>query len=146
MHFHLPQEFSAHCFFEGVRKGIWLYAWSKDGEQYVGTCGRTLKEAIAEIDKQEQKHRLAEEIFKFLTAHGNRNALTDQGTLEVTEEPKEWSSPDALEMERSARELKKGNVHVPHSSWESGGYHPNWSKLGRKWHDKIWKTLAEMEK
>jgi len=136
MHIDLPQEFSARCFFEGVRKGIWLYAWSKDGEQYVGTCGRTLKEALADIDKQEQKHRLAEEISKFLTAHGKRNA----------EEPEEWSSPDALMMEISAKELKKGNVRVPNSSWESGGYQPLWSKLGRTWHDKIRKTLVEMEK
>jgi len=136
MHFHLPQEFSVRCFFEGVRKGIWLYAWSKDGEQYVGTCGRTLKEAIAEIDKQEQKHRLAEEIFKFLTAHGKRNV----------EEPKEWSSPDASEMERSAMELKKGNVRVPNSKYELGGYYPSWSKIGKKWHDKIWIALTEMEK
>jgi hypothetical protein len=33
---------------EGMREGIELYAWWKDGVQYVGTCGRTLKEALNE--------------------------------------------------------------------------------------------------
>lgn len=33
---------------EGYIAGITAYAWWKDGEQYVGTCGRTLNEAIAE--------------------------------------------------------------------------------------------------
>lgn len=35
----------------GVKEGIRLYAWWKDGIQYVGTTGRTLKEALEEIDK-----------------------------------------------------------------------------------------------
>lgn len=29
----------------GVKKGLWAYAWWKDGVQYVGKCGTTLKEA-----------------------------------------------------------------------------------------------------
>lgn len=34
----------------GMKQGIWLYAWWKDGVQYVGTTGRTLAEALKEID------------------------------------------------------------------------------------------------
>jgi hypothetical protein len=36
---------------EGYIAGIKSYAWWKDGVQYVGTCGRTLAEAIAEAEK-----------------------------------------------------------------------------------------------
>lgn len=41
------------AYFDGLREGVTLYAWHKDGQQFVGTCGRTLKEALAEIDRQE---------------------------------------------------------------------------------------------
>jgi len=30
------------------KEGVTLYAWWRDGVQYVGTCGRTLKEALTE--------------------------------------------------------------------------------------------------
>ena len=33
---------------EGVIDGLTRYAWWKDGTQYVGTCGTTLKDAILE--------------------------------------------------------------------------------------------------
>ena len=42
------------AYHEGLREGLEMYAHWKDGVQYVGTCGKTLKQAIAEIDKQEQ--------------------------------------------------------------------------------------------
>ncbi len=32
----------------GLEEGITLYAWWKDGVQYVGTTGRTLKKALEE--------------------------------------------------------------------------------------------------
>ncbi len=31
---------------EGYEAGLKTYAWWKDGVQYVGTCGTTLKEAL----------------------------------------------------------------------------------------------------
>lgn len=34
----------------GMKQGIWLFAWWKDGVQYVGTTGRTLKEALKEVE------------------------------------------------------------------------------------------------
>lgn len=33
----------------GMKHGIWLFAWWKDGVQYVGTSGRTLQEAYKEL-------------------------------------------------------------------------------------------------
>ena len=39
--------------YEGMRQGIRLYAWWKDGIQYVGATGTTLLKAIDEIDKLE---------------------------------------------------------------------------------------------
>src|SRR5258707_14176055 len=35
----------------GQREGVTLYAWWKDGTQYVGTTGRTLKEALAALNQ-----------------------------------------------------------------------------------------------
>jgi hypothetical protein len=34
---------------EGLEEGITMYAWWRDGQQYVGTCGRTLQEALKEV-------------------------------------------------------------------------------------------------
>jgi hypothetical protein len=31
----------------GIIDGLVAFSWWKDGEQYVGTCGTTLKQAIA---------------------------------------------------------------------------------------------------
>lgn len=36
----------------GKKEGVRAYAWWKDGVQYVGTCGTTLKEALEKIDKE----------------------------------------------------------------------------------------------
>ena len=33
----------------GLKYGLWLFAWWKDGTQYVGTSGKTLKEAYKEL-------------------------------------------------------------------------------------------------
>lgn len=34
------------AYLSGMRRGIRLFAWWKDGVQYVGTTGKTLKEAL----------------------------------------------------------------------------------------------------
>lgn len=54
-------EVKAH--YEGMRKGIYLYAYMRDGVFYVGTTGRTLKEAMVEVDRQlkEELQRLGVE-------------------------------------------------------------------------------------
>lgn len=45
---------SIRSYYEGLREGVSLYAYWKDGVQYVGTCGRTLAEVLAELHEQEQ--------------------------------------------------------------------------------------------
>jgi len=35
------------------KEGITLFAWWKDGVQYVGTCGTTLEKALKEIDDEQ---------------------------------------------------------------------------------------------
>ena len=37
---------------QGLITGIRRFAWWKDGVQYVGSCGKTLKEALAEAAKE----------------------------------------------------------------------------------------------
>ena len=36
---------------KGYEDGLSAYAWWKDGIQYVGTCGTTLKQALKEAEK-----------------------------------------------------------------------------------------------
>ena len=43
----------SRAYYQGRRDGISLYAHWKDGVEYVGTTGRTLKEALAYIDQEE---------------------------------------------------------------------------------------------
>ena len=40
---------------EGLKEGVRRFAWWKDGSQYVGTCGTTLKKAIEEINKAQEE-------------------------------------------------------------------------------------------
>ena len=44
-----------NAFYDGMIEGVYLYAWWKDGVQYVGTTGRTLKEAVAWIEDERAK-------------------------------------------------------------------------------------------
>jgi hypothetical protein len=39
----------------GLIIGVTMYAWWKNGVQYVGTCGRTLVEVLQEIEDVFQK-------------------------------------------------------------------------------------------
>ena len=34
----------------GLKEGLRMFAWRKDGTQYVGTCGGILKDVLAEVD------------------------------------------------------------------------------------------------
>ena len=45
----------AQGYWQGLREGVERYAWWKDGKQHCGSCGDTLKEAYAKIDKLEAK-------------------------------------------------------------------------------------------
>jgi hypothetical protein len=44
-----------HTYYDGVKEGLWKYAWWKNGVQYVGNMGTTLKEAIAKVDEEKKK-------------------------------------------------------------------------------------------
>ena len=41
------------AYYQGVREGLQRYAHWRDGEQYVGTTGRTLKQAYQAVDQDE---------------------------------------------------------------------------------------------
>lgn len=43
------------AYYNGIREGIEQYAHWKDGVQYVGTCGQTLKDALKKIDLEEKR-------------------------------------------------------------------------------------------
>jgi hypothetical protein len=43
------------AYHEGLRQGVHMYAHWRDGTQYVGTTGRTLKEALDAINQQEKE-------------------------------------------------------------------------------------------
>lgn len=40
---------------EATIKGIEMYAWMKDGTYYVGTTGKTLKEAVSQLTNREER-------------------------------------------------------------------------------------------
>ena len=42
------------AYHEGLRDGVHMYAYWRDGVQYVGTTGRTLKDSLDAINKQEE--------------------------------------------------------------------------------------------
>jgi hypothetical protein len=44
------------AYYDGMREGIRAYAHWRDGVQYVGTCGKTLKEALQYIEAEEEAH------------------------------------------------------------------------------------------
>lgn len=52
-----PGEIDAY--YQGVKDGLWRYAWIRDGVYYVGTTGRTLEEAYNQVDL-ERKQALEE--------------------------------------------------------------------------------------
>ena len=43
------------AYYNGIREGIEQYAWWRDGVQYVGTTGSTLKDALKRIDSEEKR-------------------------------------------------------------------------------------------
>ena len=49
------REYCLKQFYAGVREGMHRWAWRKDGEQFVGSCGTTLKGALAALDTEEQQ-------------------------------------------------------------------------------------------
>lgn len=42
-------------YYDGIVEGLTRYAWWKDGVQYVGTCGCTLKQAVADVEAERRQ-------------------------------------------------------------------------------------------
>ena len=42
-------------YFSGLREGLRMFAWWKDGVEYLGTCGTKLKDIQKEMDEKEAK-------------------------------------------------------------------------------------------
>jgi hypothetical protein len=51
--FNTPEEKAAY--FHGLRDAIYAYAWWKDGEMQVGSCGTKYKDAISRVNKLESE-------------------------------------------------------------------------------------------
>ena len=47
-----PSQNEIDAYYDGLREGVYMYAYMKDGTYYVGTTGRTLKQAYAEIEAE----------------------------------------------------------------------------------------------
>jgi hypothetical protein len=48
-------ESETRAYYQGVLDGLWRYAWMKDGTYYVGTTGKTLREAKDDVEKEFEK-------------------------------------------------------------------------------------------
>jgi len=46
------------AYWDGVRDGLRRFAWWKDGTEYVGTCGTTLKEAVEQTHIEERAQKV----------------------------------------------------------------------------------------
>ncbi len=46
---------SLKAWYSGMREGVVRFAHWKDGVQYVGTTGKSLRDAIVEINKDEEE-------------------------------------------------------------------------------------------
>lgn len=44
-----------NAYYDGLREGVHMYAYMKDGTYYVGTTGRTLKQAYADIEEERSR-------------------------------------------------------------------------------------------
>lgn len=45
----------AKAYWRGMRDGVRRFAWWKNGEQFVGSCGTTLKKALEDIYREETR-------------------------------------------------------------------------------------------
>jgi hypothetical protein len=82
--------------------------------------------------------KLADDIRLFLATYAKR----------CPDEPTEYSSPDAYELETAATELENFDSisSMPFSEWGSGGYGPYASKVGRLEHERLIAECKECRK
>ena len=73
-------------YLQGKLDGIQEYAWWKDGVQYVGTCGTTLKEAMAVaciIDFHNKKSNMTLHCVEVVARRAVENINSRMGNREV---------------------------------------------------------------
>ena len=51
------QKLISRRYYDGCRDALRRFAWWKHGTQYVGSCGYTLGEALADVDEAEREGR-----------------------------------------------------------------------------------------
>ena len=44
-----------NAYYDGLREGVYMYAYMKDAVFYVGTTGRTLKQAYADVEEERER-------------------------------------------------------------------------------------------
>lgn len=59
MNYWLEQEKNDPAFWQGARQGLRLYAWWKDGVEYIGTRGTTLRQALKDVEDAERELALS---------------------------------------------------------------------------------------
>lgn len=50
-----PTKEEINAFYDGLIEGVHMYAWWKDGVQYVGTTGKTYRQALAELEEKKAR-------------------------------------------------------------------------------------------
>ena len=50
-----PSKEEINAFYDGLVEGVHMYAWWKDGTQYVGTTGKTYRAALEEMEAERKK-------------------------------------------------------------------------------------------
>ena len=50
-----PNKAEINAFYDGLVEGVHMYAWWKDGVQYVGTTGKTYRQALADMEEERTK-------------------------------------------------------------------------------------------
>ena len=44
-----------NAYYDGLREGVYMYAYMRDGVYYVGNTGKTLKSAYADIEAERER-------------------------------------------------------------------------------------------
>ena len=73
-------ETKKRTYWDGLREGITMYAWWKDGKEYVGATGKTLHRALAEINEIEARgESMGEYADRFGVQKSVRREAGDSG-------------------------------------------------------------------
>ena len=84
MNMSMAERDKIQSYYVGMREGIRAYAWWKDGVQYVGTCGKTLQDAIADtlIDCEQELRRVDAEAYQNRMEHESDEMAQADGLIQ----------------------------------------------------------------